>query len=158
MADISTQGGLHGAVDNLKDWISGTVGVVEDSLGDAVELLKGAVGAGAVFGEEARLKAKYASAQAESLYGSATPAANPDDSYLSGASRSATSLASQASKSGYSVASDASKSGYSAASVASASGSSLAAEASKSLASGAVALSASASSAWSVAGASFSSA
>ncbi|KAK4704007.1 hypothetical protein P7C70_g2212, partial [Phenoliferia sp. Uapishka_3] len=140
---ISTQSGLYGAVDNIKDWISGTVGVVEGGLGDAVDLLKGAVGAGAIFGEEARLKAKYASAQADSLYGSA----DDTEGYLSGASRSATSLASQASKSG-----------YSAASVASASGSSIAGEAASALSSGALQLSSSASSVWSVASASYSSA
>lgn len=127
-ADVSTQHGIADGAQGVKDWLSGSLGAVEGAFGDVVDLLKGAVGVGAVagVGEEARLKAKYGNAQAESIYGTA--------------SGSATSLASQVSASA-----------VSAANVVTASGSSL-------VSSLVLEASSSASSVWSAAGASLSSA
>lgn len=146
-ADVSTQHGIADGVGGVKDWLSGSYGAVEGAFGDVVDMIKGAVGAGAIVGEEARLKGKYGNAQAESIYGTA--------------SGSATSLASQISASGYSAASAVSAS---AASVVGYAGSSVSSAASQASASGSslvsslvLEASSSASSVWSAGGASLSS-
>lgn len=106
----------------MQDFIAGSAAVVEDRLADAYEMLKGAVGVLPIIGEEARLKAKYAQAQADSLAGTATDSGT---SILSAASKSVTSLASVASASASSAVFDAISSASSAWNVAGASYSSV---------------------------------
>lgn len=60
----------------IQDWVTESVSVAEEKLGEVVDLLKGAVGSVPLVGEEARLKAKYAGQQAQAIHGTASASGN----------------------------------------------------------------------------------
>lgn len=91
--DVSTQTNV---VDSLKGWF----GAAEDTLGNLVGIAKAAVGGGALYGEEARLKGKYGAQQADSFFGNEASGAS---NVLSRASASASSAVIVASKSAAAV-------------------------------------------------------
>ena len=53
---VSTQHGLNDLLSSVQEWLASGVHVAEDKVGAALELLKGAVGTGMGYGEEAGLK------------------------------------------------------------------------------------------------------
>lgn len=56
----------------MQDFLSDKVELVEETLGGVYGMLKDVVGVLPIVGEEARLKGKYASSQADAIVGSAS--------------------------------------------------------------------------------------